>query len=277
MKKNGFHLDISANPGSKTTQSASLLKNEGVIIANDPVRTRFPKLIENLDSQKVLNTLPVSLRGEVLHEFFQNFFDTAIVDPPCSSLGRNSHLNWFPKKSKILSIQQEKILRSAFFALKNGGELIYSTCTTRPEENELVIENFLRKFSDKCELVNLREEFEKIIDKKNVETLHTTSLRNENFLEDFSQKKETYKKVRDEIWEKTLSLKDLGEGFFIAKIVKKSESFFKEKEKKIFCNLEDLKETDKKVSFTFNNKKVEIQKNLWEKVEGKFERRNFEK
>jgi len=289
LKRDGFHLDISASPGSKTTQGSSILQNSGVIIANDPTKNRFLKLLENLNFQHTKNVLPISIRGETFSDFFQNFFDTAIADPPCSSLGRSCSLKWFPKKSKILAITQEKILKNAFLSLKNGGEMIYSTCTIRPEENEAVIENFLRKFSDKCELVDLREDFKKIINKKiflqsqddNNEKVSSfyydeniKSYLKEHFLEDFSQKRERYKKIRDEIWEKTLTIQNLGEGFFIAKIKKIKETFSSKPEKKIFCKIENFEKNPTHSIFFFNGKGVKIENALWRILEKRFENRN---
>ena len=77
-------------------------------------------------------------------------FDRVLLDVPCSGLGvirRKGELKWRRKEQDIFSLAelQAKLLRNAFSALKPGGVLVYSACSTEPEETKDVIQNFLKQ------------------------------------------------------------------------------------------------------------------------------------
>ncbi len=151
-------LDLTAAPGSKTTQIACLMRNEGELVANDNNRVRFYKLKANLERQGVRNA-QVSLRyGESFGRRFPEHFDRVLLDAPCSSEGRfnvrepKTYRYWKPSKVHEMARKQRRLLASAFKALRPGGVLVYSTCTFAPEENEMVIEDFLRRFPDGARL-----------------------------------------------------------------------------------------------------------------------------
>lgn len=143
--------DLTAAPGSKTTQLAMLMHNTGKIVANDISRARLFKLKANLETQGVTNT-EISLKpGQALWKRYPEFFDKVLVDVPCTLEGRFSchdpqtYKDWAPKKVKLLSQLQKYLLRSAVSLTKPGGTIVYSTCTFEPEENEAVVDWVLKK------------------------------------------------------------------------------------------------------------------------------------
>lgn len=148
-------LDIAAAPGSKTTQMAMMMANEGQIVANDASLVRLYKLQANLKTQGVTNVTTRRGLGQQLWQEFPNVFDKALVDVPCSMEGRfntakpKTWSTWSPKKIKELALRQRSLLRAAVSATQPGGVIVYSTCTLSPEENEGVIEWLLKKEAGK--------------------------------------------------------------------------------------------------------------------------------
>lgn len=144
-------LDIAAAPGSKTTQMAALMKNQGMIIANDTSHVRRYRLDANLRMQGVTIASLEKVDGRALWKKYPEYFDKALVDVPCSMEGRfnvsddKTYRDWSTKKVKDLSHIQRWMLRSAISATKPGGIIVYSTCTLSPEENEEVIDWILIK------------------------------------------------------------------------------------------------------------------------------------
>lgn len=144
-------LDIAAAPGSKTTQMAMMMNDTGEIIANDLSPIRIFKLKANLQGQGVTHTTTNRMPGQFLWKRFPQYFDKSLVDAPCSLEGTiyterpKSYGMWSVHKIKELSQRQRYLLRSAISATKAGGEIVYSTCTLAPEENEGVIDWILNK------------------------------------------------------------------------------------------------------------------------------------
>lgn len=152
-------LDITAAPGSKTSQIAALQNNTGLIVANDVSFVRTQKLKANLRTQGVTNTTISNKPAQRLWERYPEYFDKVLADVPCSMEGRicpseNELLDdWSVSKIEELHKRQCWILRSALSTVKVGGTLVYATCTLAPEENELVIEWILEKEKDAIQLV----------------------------------------------------------------------------------------------------------------------------
>lgn len=144
-------LDLTAAPGSKTTQIAMLMKNRGEIVANDKSKIRNFKLSANLKTQGVKNAKIENMPGQILWKKYPEYFDKTLVDVPCSMEGRinindeKSFLDWSIKKIHYLEEVQKFLLRSAVSATKPGGIIVYSTCTLAPEENEGVIDWILKR------------------------------------------------------------------------------------------------------------------------------------
>ena len=159
-KKNELILDLCASPGSKTSQMASQINNSGTIIANDVKIERIKILASNLERCGVSNTIITREDGVALCEKLklQNLkFDKILLDAPCSGEGtmRSSPktcLMWNPNTIKSLSKLQKKLFQKAFEILKEGGEIVYSTCTHAPEEDEEVVDFALKEFKDKIKI-----------------------------------------------------------------------------------------------------------------------------
>ena len=153
-------LDMCSAPGSKTTQIAELMDNKGVLVVNELEIDRIKALVFNLDKMNFLNYGVLNSRGEVLSKYYDSYFDRILVDAPCSGLGiiqKKSEINtwWSLERANHLSELQYKLLVSAIKMLKIGGELVYSTCTLTPEENELIINKLLEKYPVNIGSINL--------------------------------------------------------------------------------------------------------------------------
>lgn len=144
-------LDLCAAPGSKTTQAAALMENKGTIIANDLSISRISILSTNLERTGITNTMVTRHEGLNLISKLKKLgmkFDKILVDAPCSGEGniRNSPrtlLEWSKNLPNRLSNTQKRLAHFAFQILKPNGEMIYSTCTYAPEENEQVIQHLI--------------------------------------------------------------------------------------------------------------------------------------
>ncbi len=143
-------LDMCAAPGSKTTQMASMMNNDGLIVANDYKGQRLQSLGINLQRSGITNTIVTLMHGKRFTKFE---FDKILVDAPCSGTGtiRKSLKTvsiWNPKMITKLGRQQQELAANAFKNLKKGGEMVYSTCSVEPEENEGVVSYLLETFAD---------------------------------------------------------------------------------------------------------------------------------
>jgi len=146
-------LDISAAPGGKTTQIAARLNENGFIVANDVNRQRCGALIKNIEQMGITNAAVLNETPERLRETFAGYFDKILIDAPCSGEGMfrkdpEAVRNYTKYKSERLAAVQKSILFNANHMLKPGGEIMYSTCTFSPVENEMVIGRFLDTHRD---------------------------------------------------------------------------------------------------------------------------------
>lgn len=144
-------LDLCAAPGSKTTQLAEMMNNNGTLIANEISTERLKSLVFNVDKMNLANTGILHGRGELLSTVYQNYFDKILVDAPCSALGitqkKGEVSNWWNEnKLAVFTESQMKLLVAAVKACKPGGEIVYSTCTLSVEENELMLNRILQKY-----------------------------------------------------------------------------------------------------------------------------------
>jgi NOL1/NOP2/sun family putative RNA methylase len=144
-------LDMAAAPGSKATQIAAAMGNTGLLVANDVSPKRIPSLTANLDRSGVINAVVTRLAGQAYGHIATERFDRVLVDAPCSSEGTLSRSLkaleiWSEAAIKRLSATQRNLILSAYYCLKPGGVMVYSTCTFAPEENEGTLTHLLKKF-----------------------------------------------------------------------------------------------------------------------------------
>jgi NOL1/NOP2/sun family putative RNA methylase len=150
-------LDLCAAPGSKTTQMAAMMKNRGRITAVEPVRGRFYKL------KSVCQLLGADIVRCVFCDGRRfrsvELFDKVLIDAPCSSEGRfkaddeESCRYWSVRKIREMAHKQKGLLMNAGRLLKPGGVMVYSTCTFAPEENEGVLDWFLKKTGEQFDVL----------------------------------------------------------------------------------------------------------------------------
>ncbi len=139
-------LDLTAAPGSKTTQMAAMMNNEGYILANELDSIRCERLKYNIEKQGANIVEVINKRGEKIGEEYKEQFDKVLLDAPCSGEGRflgtnvGTYRNWSTKTVKELAKLQKKLLKSAYQALKPDGIMVYSTCTLNKKENEEVLQ-----------------------------------------------------------------------------------------------------------------------------------------
>ncbi|MEO0138421.1 MAG: RsmB/NOP family class I SAM-dependent RNA methyltransferase [candidate division WOR-3 bacterium] len=159
-KKHSYVLDIASAPGSKTTLLSMLMENTGFILANDYSMDRTKATVNNVERLGCLNVVISISKGEKLVKYYKNYFDYALVDAPCTSLG-TLHKNpevirwWSPREVNVMAKTQLNLLLAAYEMLKDGGTLVYSTCTLTYEENEEVVERFLKMSGAKVEEIRL--------------------------------------------------------------------------------------------------------------------------
>lgn len=156
-------LDLTAAPGSKTSQIAALLARQGTLVANDNNKVRFFKLKHNLELLGVVQDdgfLKLRLEdGSKLCSEYPDHFDRILLDAPCSAEARfiagepKTYGYWSERKIKEMAYKQRKLLFSAWYALKPGGTLVYSTCTFAPEENEVQVARLKERFGDAVEFL----------------------------------------------------------------------------------------------------------------------------
>jgi len=149
-------LDACAAPGGKTIQLADLMQNTGAIIALDVRRQRLTALSNQLERCRVKNTIVYHM--DVRQASRLNLkFDRVLLDVPCSG-NFVTDKEWFRQRTikdveKNASLQRE-ILTEVAKVLKDGGEIVYSTCSLEPEENELNIEWAIKHLNLQVEKIN---------------------------------------------------------------------------------------------------------------------------
>ncbi|MHA1344346.1 MAG: RsmB/NOP family class I SAM-dependent RNA methyltransferase [Promethearchaeota archaeon] len=145
-------IDMCAAPGSKATQLAQIMENKGALILIEKNPKRIPALDINLKRMGVLNSIILNIDAIIISNTNLKA-DKILLDAPCTGEGliredvtrkKSRNLNDIKRMAKI----QKKLLEAGLKALKPGGQLVYSTCSIAPEENELVINEVLQKLSD---------------------------------------------------------------------------------------------------------------------------------
>jgi 16S rRNA (cytosine1407-C5)-methyltransferase len=153
-------LDLCAAPGSKTTELAELMNNQGTLVANEIQLNRVKMLVYNLDRMNIANAGVIHTKGEWLSKHYSGHFDKILVDAPCSGLGiiqKKEEVSdwWSIERAGKLGDLQLRLLIAAIKMVKTGGEIVYSTCTLTIEENELIMNKILDKYPVEIMEINL--------------------------------------------------------------------------------------------------------------------------
>jgi len=159
--KNDCIIDICAAPGSKTTQMAMMMENEGIIFANDVNSKRLRALAHNIQKCGVVNCIILNHDGRFLWKKGIRG-DKILLDAPCTASGKiikNKNMTWSYGRVIRMSKLQKRLIESASKCLIDGGTLVYSTCSLEPEENEEVIDYAIKNLNmeaEKIELVGIK-------------------------------------------------------------------------------------------------------------------------
>ncbi len=145
-------LDLAAAPGGKTTHLLSYLENTGLLVSNEISSKRAKILVENVERFGARNVVVTNESAERLAEVFPAYFDMIVLDAPCSGEGMfrkdPAAMDYWDRHYPASCAQlQKEILEFAMNMLAPGGQLVYSTCTWSPEENEEVVAWLLENYN----------------------------------------------------------------------------------------------------------------------------------
>lgn len=148
-------LDLCAAPGGKSTHLQSLLTAESLLVSNEVIRQRSVVLSDNIIKWGSSNVF-VTNNDPKAFQKLPGFFDVMVVDAPCSGSGlfrkdREAIEEWSLNNVALCSQRQQRILADALPALKEGGLLVYSTCSYSVEEDEAIMD----WLSEEMEMENL--------------------------------------------------------------------------------------------------------------------------
>ena len=141
-------FDACAAPGGKTTAMAAAMENRGLIVAADLRPKRVRLLADTMRAAGTASVVHVVQANAAEPLPFRDVFDCVLIDAPCSGLGtvrRDPDIKWrrSPAEFAALADLQLRILTAAAAVVRPGGRLVYSTCSSEPEENEQVVDAFL--------------------------------------------------------------------------------------------------------------------------------------
>lgn len=158
-------LDVASAPGSKTTQIAALMQNNGLLVANEYSASRVKVLHANVLRMGASHTALTHFDGRVFGEYLFESFDAILLDAPCGGEGtvRKDPLalkHWDIEDVTAISETQKALIESAFLALKPGGTLVYSTCTLSQLENQHICQYLQQTYPDAVEFVSLENLFD---------------------------------------------------------------------------------------------------------------------
>ena len=144
-------LDLAAAPGGKTTHLLSYLENTGLLVSNEISSKRAKILVENVERFGARNVVVTNESAERLAKVFPAYFDMIVLDAPCSGEGMfrkdPAAIDYWDASYPAQCAQlQREILASAMDMLAPAGQLIYSTCTWSPEENEEIVSWLLENY-----------------------------------------------------------------------------------------------------------------------------------
>lgn len=157
-------MDVAAAPGSKTTQIAARMGNQGAILANEFSASRVKVLHANISRCGIHNVALTHFDGRVFGAALPEAFDAILLDAPCSGEGvvrkdPDALKNWSVESNLEIAATQRELIDSAFHALRPGGTLVYSTCTLNRDENEDVCLWLQAQYPDAVEFLPLDDLF----------------------------------------------------------------------------------------------------------------------
>lgn len=157
VKEEDWVLDLCAAPGGKSTQIAAQLHHSGLLVCNEIERKRAHVLLSNMERMGFGETIITSAHTDALCSACEGWFDKVLVDAPCSGEGMMkkhdlANTEWSEQNIRSCADRQLAILNNAVKALKQGGILVYSTCTYALEENEQVVARFLKEHEEMIQL-----------------------------------------------------------------------------------------------------------------------------
>ncbi|BFH73334.1 RsmB/NOP family class I SAM-dependent RNA methyltransferase [Sulfurisphaera javensis] len=153
-----FVLDMAAAPGGKTTQLAQLMQNSGIIVAVEKSRERIRSLYSNINRMGVKNTILLRADATILNKLNAKF-SKILLDAPCSGEGLIPEDPSRKTKTTIDDLReffytQLRLIDTAYKVLKEGGVLVYSTCSVAPEENEAVVNYLVENYNVKIDKIS---------------------------------------------------------------------------------------------------------------------------
>ena len=163
-------LDLCAAPGGKTVQASMALDGTGLLISNDLSHQRAGLILQNVERLGLGNVVITNNDFSAIYTDYCEKFDKIILDAPCSGSGmfrkqREMEDDWsYQKVLKFAEIQKE-LIKYAYYMLKPGGKLIYSTCSFSYEEDEEVVEELIK--NSNARLIELPNDYF-VVGKNNV-------------------------------------------------------------------------------------------------------------
>lgn len=153
VKQGDLVMDVCAAPGGKTTAIAERMNNTGKIIASDIYRRKLDIVDKEAKRLGITNIETRSWDATRVDSTMVKRADRVLVDAPCSGLGvirRKPEIKYKEESDELMLLpkKQEAILSASASYVKPGGTLVYSTCTINPQENEMVIDEFLKRNRD---------------------------------------------------------------------------------------------------------------------------------
>ena len=138
-------LDACAAPGGKSLKLLDKLNNTGLLVSNDISISRANALLRNIERAGFSNYYVIAKDIIELEEHFPKYFDKILLDAPCSGEGmfrKDKALieSWKERDSEYFSPMQKRLIQACINMLKDGGKLVYSTCTFDVREDEEIIQ-----------------------------------------------------------------------------------------------------------------------------------------
>lgn len=156
-------LDLCAAPGGKSTHLQSLFSKDSLLVSNEVIRTRVNILKDNIIKWGSSNAA-VTHNDPRDFAKLENYFDIIVIDAPCSGSGLfrrepEAMEEWSLDNVALCSQRQQRILADAWPALKNGGLLVYSTCSYSREEDEVIADWVMSSFSAETQQLSIEKDW----------------------------------------------------------------------------------------------------------------------